>query len=569
MLTDDRVLVDQDRVSILIVDDNANNLLAMEASLERLGEDLVRASSGHEALELVERQDFAVVLLDVQMPGMDGLETAERIRQIETAKDTPVIFVTAGELTEDLVHRAYAGGAVDFLFKPYAPEIIRSKVQVFVTLFKNSQKLRRSVEELARAEEEVRKLNLALEKRVEERTRELKQALESVEASEKSYRQLAESLPQIVWTSEPDGTITFFNSRFYEYTGLARQMDVIKEWTSLVHPQDQDLLRHEWQQSLMTGTPFELEFRLFRGSDSTWRYHIVRAEALLRMDGTIEKWLGIATEIEDRLQAEATLKAANHALADARDRAVEASQAKSLFLANMSHEFRTPLNAILGYAEMMEEELGDGNDELRKDADRIIVAGRHLLSLIDDVLDMAKIEAGKMKLSMEQVELHPVLESVVKSVRGLAMQQNNNLFVTNKSDLGFCVVDPVKLRQILLNLLSNACKFTENGEIELICERLTRDDGREWISIAVRDTGIGIPASELAVLFKEFSQADPSATRNYGGTGLGLALSQRFASMMGGLISLESEENVGSTFTLLLPADLQEDDPRWDDINPS
>src|SRR5690606_15682447 len=154
-------------------------------------------------------------------------------------------------------------------------------------------------------------------------------------------------------------------------------------------------------------------------------------------------------------------------------------------------------------------------------------------------------------------------------VRGLAMQQNNNLFVTNKSDLGFCVVDPVKLRQILLNLLSNACKLTENGEIELICERLTRDDGREWISIAVRDTGIGSRASELAGVLKAFSQADPSARRKYGGTGLGLALSQRLASMMGGLISLGSEENVGSTFTLLLPADLQEDDPRWDDINPS
>lgn len=556
---------EQDRASILIVDDNPHNLLAMEASLERLGENMVRANSGREALDLIGQQEFAVVLLDVQMPGMDGLETAEHIRAMEMSRHTPIIFVTAGELTEDLVHRAYAGGAVDFLFKPYAPEIMRSKVQVFVSLFRNSQKLKRSNEELALAEEEVRQLNQALEKRVEERTAALQLALEDAEASEKRYRQLAESLPQIVWTSEPDGTITFFNSRFYEYTGLSRQVDISMEWGSLVHPDDQEQLGGEWEKSLQTGTPFELEFRVLRGSDQTWRYHIARAEALLRADGTIEKWLGIATEIEERLQAQATLKAANQALLEARDRAVEASHAKSLFLANMSHEFRTPLNAILGYAEMLEEELDDNKDDLRKDADRIIVAGRHLLSLIDDVLDMAKIEAGKMKVSLEQTAVAPLVESAVGAVRGLALQQNNRLYVTNRCELGQCVVDAVKVRQILLNLLSNACKFTENGEIEVICDRIRKEEGREWLTIAVRDTGIGIAAKELTRLFKEFSQADPSATRNYGGTGLGLALSQRFANVMGGNITLESEEGVGSTFTLSLPTDLQQGEPSWGD----
>jgi PAS domain S-box-containing protein len=536
----------------------------MEASLERLGEELVRANSGPEALRLIEEQDFAVVLLDVQMPGMDGLETAERIRQIESSRHTPIIFVTAGELTEDLVHRAYAGGAVDFLFKPYAPEIVRSKVQVFVSLFRNSQRLRRSVDELARAEEEVRELNQALEKRVEERTRELAHALADAEASEKRYRQLAESLPQIVWTAEPDGSVSFFNSRFYEYTGISRQSSIVNEWTAIVHPEDQNELGREWQKSLQTGTPFELEFRLLRGSDNTWRYHIARAEALLRADGKIEKWLGIATEIEERLQAQATLKAANQALSEARDRAVEASHAKSLFLANMSHEFRTPLNAILGYAEMLEEELSQSRDELKNDADRIIVAGRHLLSLIDDVLDMAKIEAGKMKLSLEEVSILPVVDSVLGSVRGLANQHKNHLYLTAEKDLGTGILDQVKLRQILLNLLSNACKFTENGEIELLCDRVTRD-GREWISIAVRDTGIGIAKKELTRLFKEFSQADPSATRNYGGTGLGLALSQRFAHMMGGTIALESEEGIGSTFTLWLPMDIKWPAEEWEE----
>ena len=552
--------VQSDRASILIVDDNPNNLLAMEASLERLGEDMVRATSGQQALDFIREQEFAVVLLDVQMPGMDGLETAQHIREMEDRGHIPIIFVTAGELTDELVHSAYAGGAVDFLFKPYAPEIVRSKVQVFVTLFKNTQRLRQSVEELARAEEEVRELNQALEARVDERTRALALALADAEASEKRYRQLAESLPQIVWTTEPDGTLSYFNSRFYEYTGLSRQSNIALEWTSVIHPEDQDELGREWEQSLRTGTPLELELRLLRGSDNTWRYHIARAEPLLRADGTIEKWLGIATEIEERLQAEATLKAANQALADARDRAVEASNAKSLFLANMSHEFRTPLNAILGYSEMLAEELDSENAQLRNDASRITEAGRHLLSLIDDVLDMAKIEAGKMKVHFESAAMHPLIEGAIGSLQGMAEQHQNRLFLTVQDDPGVARVDVVKVRQILLNLLSNACKFTDNGEIEVTCSLNQREDGSTWLAIAVRDTGIGIPAHEITRLFKEFSQADPSPTRNHGGTGLGLALSQRFAHMMGGMITLDSEEGVGSTFTLWLPTDPAQND---------
>ncbi len=539
------------------MDDNPNNLLAMEASLERLGEDMVRATSGMQAIEFVKQQEFAVILLDVQMPVMDGLETAEHLRALEAGHRTPVIFVTAGELTEELVRSAYAGGAVDFLFKPYAPEIVRSKVQVFVELFKNAQRLKRSVNELARAEEEVHQLNQVLEKRVEERTQELASALEDAEASEKRYRQLAESLPQIVWTAEPDGAATFFNSRFFEYTGLVREMDLDRVWGDVIHPEDREPLIVAWETSMKTGIIFEIEFRLLRGSDKTWRHHMARAEPLRRTDGTVEKWLGIATEIEERLQAEQILKATNQALAEARDRAVEASNAKSLFLANMSHEFRTPLNAILGYAEMLEEELVEADSELKCDADKIISAGRHLLSLIDDVLDMAKIEAGKMQLSLESVNLAPVIESVIVSVRGLAEQRRNSLFVTMESDLGKANIDPVKLRQILINLLSNASKFTNNGQIQVICDRMAREDGREWLHIAIKDTGIGIPAHELPRLFKEFNQGDPSPTRNYGGTGLGLALSQRFAHMMGGMITLESEEGMGSTFTVQLPADLE------------
>lgn len=557
------VEVAQDRASILIVDDNPHNLLAMEASLERLGEEMVRAYSGPEAIAKVREQDFAVILLDVQMPVMDGLEAAEEIRSIQSSRHTPIIFVTAGELTEDIVHRAYAEGAVDFLFKPYAPEIIRSKVQVFVDLFKYNQRLQQSLLEKAKAEEEVRQLNQALEKRVDERTKALATALENAEASEKRYRQLAESLPQIVWTAEPDGTASFFNSHFYNYMGIPADAEPSSEWLNRIHSDDREMVQGKWKHSVATGETFEAEFRLLQGSDQTWRYHMARSEPLLKPDGSIEMWLGIATDIEAKMQVENTLKTANQVLADARDRAVEASNAKSLFLANMSHEFRTPLNAILGYAELLEEELTDANTDLKEDADRIITAGRHLLSLIDDVLDMAKIEAGKMRLFMDSVHLPSLLAGVISSVRGLAAQRNNALDLYVDKSVGTVWVDPVKLRQILFNLLSNACKFTENGHIGVSCDIFDKD-GQNWVRFAVKDTGIGIAESELTRLFKEFSQADPSPSRNYGGTGLGLALSQRFAHMMGGMITLESEESVGSTFTVSLPARVNADNGSGD-----
>jgi signal transduction histidine kinase len=186
-----------------------------------------------------------------------------------------------------------------------------------------------------------------------------------------------------------------------------------------------------------------------------------------------------------------------------------------------------------------------------------------LLSLIDDVLDMAKIEAGKMRLTLDSVSVSGLINGVISSVRGLAAQRNNSLEINLAQDLGTAWIDPVKVRQILFNLLSNACKFTENGVIEVSGEAFTKDD-REWFRVSVKDTGIGIAESELTRLFKEFSQADPSPSRNYGGTGLGLALSQRFAHMMGGMITLESEEGVGSTFTVSLPTRVNLEAAVWD-----
>jgi signal transduction histidine kinase len=229
----------------------------------------------------------------------------------------------------------------------------------------------------------------------------------------------------------------------------------------------------------------------------------------------------------------------------------EASQHKSQFLANMSHELRTPLNAIIGVTEMLREDAEASNQDIEP-LDRVLGAGRHLLALINDILDLSKIEAGRMELHLESFPLAPVIADVAKTIEPMAAKNANNVLVDCPPDLGMIHADQTRFRQALLNLASNANKFTENGTVT-IAARPQRIDGRDGITIAVTDTGIGMTEEQMGRLFQEFSQADASTTRKYGGTGLGLVISRRFCQMMGGDITVASEPGRGSTFTIRLP----------------
>ncbi|MBE0591373.1 MAG: response regulator, partial [Gemmatimonadales bacterium] len=231
-----------------------------------------------------------------------------------------------------------------------------------------------------------------------------------------------------------------------------------------------------------------------------------------------------------------------------------ASQHKSQFLANMSHELRTPLNAIIGVSEMLLEDAHDDKaDHLVEPIERIMRAGKHLLALINDILDLSKIEAGRMDLHIESFALRPLVEDVAATVRPLADKNGNDLVVECAPDVGSMQADPTRVRQALLNLAANAVKFTEKGRIAFLVARES-EEGREWIVIQVTDTGIGMTPEQVARLFQEFVQADASTTRRYGGTGLGLAISRRFCRMMGGDITVQSVPGRGSTFTIRLPA---------------
>ena len=253
----------------------------------------------------------------------------------------------------------------------------------------------------------------------------------------------------------------------------------------------------------------------------------------------------IYTDITERRRYEEALTAA-------RDQAEAMSLTKSAFLASMSHELRTPLNAIIGLTEMMVTNAARfGTEKALEPLRRVHRAGTHLLGLINQVLDLSKIEAGKLELSPETVNLAPLLEDVIGTARQLAEQNKNRLVVESPDNLGSLTVDPMRLRQILLNLLSNACKFTKQGEVTLRARRLV--NGGNWIELAVADTGIGMTPEQQAKLFEEFAQADASTAQRFGGTGLGLAISRKLARMMGGDVTVTSEPGKGSVFTVRLP----------------
>jgi signal transduction histidine kinase len=231
-----------------------------------------------------------------------------------------------------------------------------------------------------------------------------------------------------------------------------------------------------------------------------------------------------------------------------------ASEHKSQFVASMSHELRTPLNAIIGLTDMLVTNAARfGTEKAQEPLQRVHRAGIHLLGLINQVLDLSKIEAGKLELNPQTVQLAPLIDEVVGTARELAQQNKNRLVVEVQDNLGVLTVDPMRLRQILLNVLSNACKFTMEGEVKLQARKVA--DGREWIELSVSDTGIGMTPEQQAKLFEEFSQADSSTARRYGGTGLGLAITRKLAWMMGGDVTVRSEPGKGSVFTVRLPGD--------------
>lgn len=407
---------------ILIVDDNKNNLFTLHTLIEsHIPAQIFEADSGENALAVLLQEKIDLILLDVQMPDMDGFETAKLIQSRKKTKHIPIVFLTAAYKSEEFKQKGFEVGAADYLTKPIDTAQLINRIKTYLRFIEQENQYKQ-----------------LLEQKVAERTAELENARN------------------------------------------------------------------------------ELESRV-----------IERTAELYEAKDIAEK---------------------------ARQEAENANHSKSQFLANMSHELRTPLNAIIGYSEMLAEDIEElGGEDFVEDLKKIHSAGKHLLSLINDILDLSKIEAGRMELSLENFSLQPLFEEAIYTVQPLIEKNHNILKLECYTQLGEVRMDLTKTRQILLNLLSNAAKFTENGLIHLQVTRGKSAEG-DVIGFCINDDGIGMTEEQQNKLFKPFTQADASTTRKYGGTGLGLAITKKFVEMMGGTINVFSEFGYGSTFSIRLPA---------------
>lgn len=373
---------------------------------------------------------------------------------------------------------------------------------------------------------------------------ERKRQEEQIRKSEYELRMLAEAMPQIVWITRPDGWNIYFNQQWVDYTGLSLEESYGHGWSKPFHPDDRQIAWDAWQNAINRRGTYGLECRL-RRADGTYLWWLIRGTPLLDEQGEIIKWYGTCTDIDE-------LRTSKEQLNRAKAVAESANRAKSEFLANMSHEIRTPMNGLLGMTQLLE--LTQLTKEQQDYVAILKSSGENLLSLINDILDLSKIEAGKITVEHREFNL-------LQSIRDVAVMQKK---VANDKGLAFdvdldgnippvIVGDQLRVKQILLNLLGNAIKFTATGGITISGQLREQNDTSVCVQITVRDTGIGISAKALENVFQPFVQEDGSTTRKYGGSGLGLSISRNLAELLGGDITIESAPGKGSSFTVVLP----------------
>ncbi len=501
------------KASILLVDDRPANLLALEAILDSLDQHLVRATSGEEALEKLQEQEFAVILMDVRMPGMDGLRTAEVISQRESAARVPIIFLTAVPIANADVVSGYARGAVDFLLKPFDPEILRSKVSVFVDLYQKEQMIRRQAGLLRQRDRE------AFERR-----------------SELRFRSLMDALPQCVWVARSDLTFYYWNKRAVDYIGMPASVAVSADRLfEFAHPDDLATIRSEWQLATSQQRSAEVQVRLRRHADGAYRWFLMRGVPQHDESGKTTGWIVAATDIDTEHQA----------LEEAED----ASRMKEEFLATVSHELRNPLNAMVGWVHL----LRSGNLDPAKSSKALETIERNVhlqTALIDDILDVSRIIRGKINLTFNTVRMSAVVDAALAAMRPTADAKGVALEYETAAESDEVSGDADRLQQIVWNLLSNAIKFTPRDGLVVV--RLEQH-GHE-LTLTVRDTGQGISPEFIPHVFERFSQAESGSTRTHGGLGLGLAIVRHLVELHAGTVEATSAgRGQGATFSVRLP----------------
>ncbi|MBD2000505.1 response regulator [Leptolyngbya sp. FACHB-541] len=509
-------------VNILLVDDHPENLLALEAILDPLGGNLVKAHSGEEALRSLLHQDFAVILLDVQMPGMDGFETATLIRSRERSRHTPIIFLTAFNTNDSLVFRGYSLGAVDYLLKPIEADILTSKVGVFIELFKKTEEVKRQSRQLASINTELRE-------------------------SEERFRLLSACSPVGIFLTDVNGSCTYTNPRFQAICDLTLPDALGDGWLQAVHPEDRQQVIADWFAYTREIREYSNEFR-FQTRSGEVRWTHVRSSPMFSNTGELMGHVGTVEDITGRKNAEAARVQIIHEQA-ARQQAEAANRMKDEFLAVLSHELRTPLNSMMGWARLLRTKKFDEETTARA-LETIERNARSQAQLIEDILDVSLIVRGKLRLNLCPINFASVVEQAVESVRPLIEVKALQLEMSVANSAIPVCGDPTRLQQIVWNLLTNAIKFTpEQGRIVV---ELTQQ--QEQAQLRVTDSGIGIQPEFLPHVFDRFRQADGTTTRPHSGLGLGLAIVRHLIELHSGTVQAASEgEGRGASFTVQIP----------------
>jgi signal transduction histidine kinase/response regulator RpfG family c-di-GMP phosphodiesterase len=537
------------KVNILLVDDRPDKLLALEAVLEDLGQNIVRAYSGREALRHVLSQEFAVILLDVNMPGMDGFETAALIRQRKSSEHIPVIFITAfGD--EMLSARGYSLGAVDYILTPVVPEVLRSKVSVFVDLFRKTEQVKRQADSLRRRATQMQKLAAA------------SLAINSALSVDRMLQTVTDTARDVIgghqaitlFVDPRPGQVNHrvqahasYSDKYAEWRGQPLQLDAITDTAvfgsyTATRMTESELHEHpDWEIVRKVRIPPIRGGMLaapLNGRDGERLGVIYLCD---RGDGPFsadDEFIAV------QLAQMASIAIENTLFAEER----EANRIKDEFLSTLSHELRTPLNAILGWTQLLQMEKSQG--EMSHGLEVIERNARAQTKLIEDLLDVSRISTGKLRLNTRVVSVVPIVEGAAEAVQPAADAKGVGVTIDVPEAQCRLVADPDRLQQVVWNLLSNAVKFTPAGG------RVTVEASQvgEHVQIRVTDTGRGIDPAFLPFVFDRFRQADSTSTRSHGGLGIGLTIVRHIVELHGGTTRADSRgEGHGSVFTVMLP----------------
>jgi signal transduction histidine kinase/CheY-like chemotaxis protein len=533
-------------MNILIVDDDATNRKLLCAILEAEGHNMLESGDGTEALAVLKHKEIDTIISDILMPRMDGYRFCYEVRASERFRHLPFIFYTASYTSPSDQKLALEIGADQFLIKPSpAREIIQA-------LREASTRKRAPVMPIEPASELnlMKEYNQHLVTKLEQANTELITRNEELLRSKTYAQNIVDTVREPLLILDTTSRVRSANRSFYQAFQVSPEDTENRLFYELGSgqwniPELKSFLKNViLEDSVFDGFQVEYDFPAIGR-----RMMLLNARKL--QAGHHEELLVLSMEdVTERRRAE-------EKVVKAKEAAESASKTKSRFLANMSHELRTPLNAILGYSELLQEEFVEQKQsKFVADLEKIHGAGAHLLTLINDILDLSKIEAGKMELFLESFDVITMINEVASIIRPLADKNFNTLHVQRASNLGVIHADQIKVRQGLINLLSNAVKFTHKGNITIEADRQSFD-GSERITFRVKDTGIGLSPEQIAKLFTDFTQADNLIAHKFGGTGLGLALTRRFCERMGGEVTVRSVLGEGSVFTIQLPTVVQ------------